>query len=270
MPLGFMPNEKHLVFAVTTADSGILSDLLDGKNVKFLTDGLTLKSGGMTIHEVVGFPETYTFLVYLAENLAVPFAVGLLTNYIYDKVKPKQDAKLKIGNVDVRIEKGEIERAILEHLDKESKLAPNEPVDYAPLATMYSAFMNHYLHQDRLVWSRTEFLIAFQGLVIVAVSNLRAGIPMYQLLDGAIMIFGLWLTLLIALVSYKDLRDRDSNLKRLDNLRDDLGKVFADIRDFRMTSQHSFIHGSDMLLLIFISFGLADLILAILFFSRWM
>jgi hypothetical protein len=89
--------------------------MLGDTNTKKLTDDVTLRSGGMTIHETVGYAETYTFLAYFAQNVGLPLAVGLLSAYIYDRLKSKPDAKLKIGKVDVRINKGEIKRIILEN-----------------------------------------------------------------------------------------------------------------------------------------------------------
>jgi hypothetical protein len=110
-------SEKTLAIYVTTKEAAILREMLGDGNTKTLTDGVTLKSGGMTIHETVGYAETYTFLVFVAEYVALALAGGLLSNYIYDRLKSKPDAKLKVGKVDVRIDKGEIKRIILENLE---------------------------------------------------------------------------------------------------------------------------------------------------------
>jgi hypothetical protein len=111
------PSEKTLAFQITTKERSILFDMLGTANSKTLTDGVTLKSGRMTIHEIIGFAETYTFIVFLAESVALPLGTGLVASYIYDKLKSKPDAKLKIGKVDVRIDEGEIKRIILENLE---------------------------------------------------------------------------------------------------------------------------------------------------------
>ena len=113
-----MESSKSLSFSITTTDSNLGWGLLDGQEKKTLADGLTIVSKGGTIHETaVPFPETYTFLIQLMASIPVEVAVGLLTNYIYDKLQSKPETKLKIGKLDVKVEKREIQRVILENLE---------------------------------------------------------------------------------------------------------------------------------------------------------
>lgn len=85
-----------------------------------------------------------------------------------------------------------------------------EEQDYSVL---YSALMSHYLHQDNLLWSRVQILIAVQGAILVAGFSLRG-----HWLSSAIMLLGALLTSLVMILVFLDQTVRDSNLAILDKL----------------------------------------------------
>ncbi len=106
-----------VAISITTTDKSIRTDLVGATNSKVVTDGIEVRYEKETIHEAIAFPETYTFLVFIAQNVALPTAVGVLSSYIYDVLKGKPDAKLKIGEIDVHIDKGEIDRIIMKKIE---------------------------------------------------------------------------------------------------------------------------------------------------------
>jgi hypothetical protein len=78
---------------------------------------------------------------------------------------------------------------------------------------LYRSVLSMALHQDRLLWSRVQLLIAVQGAVLAGSYALRA-----SWLAPAILGFGAALTLLLISLVEKDQLDRDVNQKLLDEL----------------------------------------------------
>jgi len=117
----------ELVFSVTSGDNRLPFEILESKvaglQSKKVDEGVEIRFVKGTIHEgLLPGPETYTFLIYLADNIVIPTAVGILSAYVYDKLKSKSDAKLKIGEIDIRIDEGEIKRILIREFEKsESK-----------------------------------------------------------------------------------------------------------------------------------------------------
>lgn len=105
---------KVVSFSVTTADRSIPSEI----ECKEIAEDIKIRSGGRTIHEIIGFPETYTFLVEIGEKIALPIAVSLISSYLYDMLRAKPDVKLRITGIDIHIDKGEIEQILIKQLEK--------------------------------------------------------------------------------------------------------------------------------------------------------
>lgn len=110
---------KTTIFSVTTADGSLPFEIIDAKTTeqsKRIGEGAKIRFLSATIHEAVAFPETYTFLLSFARDTALAILAGIVANYLYDKLKSKADAKLKIKDADVPVDKDEIERAILRYV----------------------------------------------------------------------------------------------------------------------------------------------------------
>lgn len=110
---------KATIFSVTTADGTLPFEIIDAKTTeqsKRVEEGAEIRFLSGTIHEAVAFPETYTFLLSFARDAALAILAGIVANYLYDKLKSKADAKLKIKDTDVPVEKDEIQRAILRYV----------------------------------------------------------------------------------------------------------------------------------------------------------
>jgi hypothetical protein len=139
-------------------------------------------------------------------------------------------------------------------------------------SALYSALMAHYLHQDRLLWSRTQLLIAVQAAILAAGFSQRS-----HWLAPAIMLFGALLTFLILILVIKDQADRDANLPIMDKLADDLlpdrikDKLHQEGKDppIRLTTTLppwvAFIRGRYVIKGVLIIFIFIDILLAALY-----
>ncbi len=144
--------------------------------------------------------------------------------------------------------------------------------DDRPDSGLYRACMAYYLHQDRLLWSRTQLLVALQAAVIAAGFTLRGqwGAP-------ALMALGATLTVLILILMVIDQRARDLNLPLMDMLVDRLApmQIKEELRSmgqkyvFRFTTtwfnRFPFIRGSRVIWLVMILFICIDVALAVLY-----
>ena len=142
--------------------------------------------------------------------------------------------------------------------------------DHRHDSALYSALMAHYLHQDRLFWSRTQLLIAVQAAVLATGFSQRG-----HWLALAIMLFGALLTFLIMILVIKDQADRDVNLPIMDNLADDLlpdgikDKLRQEGNDTRIrlttTLRSRFIRGRCIMKSVLIMLIFIDILLGVLY-----
>jgi hypothetical protein len=136
--------------------------------------------------------------------------------------------------------------------------------------TLYSALMAYYIHQDRLLWSRTQLLIAVQAAVLATGFSQRG-----HWLALAIMLFGALLTFLITVLVIKDQADRDVNLPIIDRLADELlpdgikDKLHQEGNDTRVrltsTPRYRFVRGRYIIKGVLIMFIFVDILLGVLY-----
>lgn len=81
-------------------------------------------------------------------------------------------------------------------------------------AALYTAVLRHYLHQDAMLWSRVQLLIAIQAGVLGGSTALRSNSD----LAASLLILGAFFTTLLLLLARKDELDRDVNVPLLDAL----------------------------------------------------
>lgn len=124
---------------------------------------------------------------------------------------------------------------------------------------LYRALISHYLHQDRLLWSRVQLLVAVQGAVLAGSYSLR-----YHWLAIGILSMGVVLTILLILLIEKDQRDRDVNLGILDALGLRLLPANLQQPPIRMTSTW-IIRGQWVLRIVLWAFVGLNLILGVLY-----
>ena len=85
-----------------------------GQTEKTVTEGVSIRWEGADIRKGFGFPEIVNIAILIAENIALPIAISVLSRYLYDKLKDKEESKIEINYVNVEINAGKIEKAILD------------------------------------------------------------------------------------------------------------------------------------------------------------
>ena len=124
---------------------------------------------------------------------------------------------------------------------------------------LYRALLSHYVHQDRLLWSRVQLLIAIQGAVLAGSYSLRD-----HWLAFGILLAGSVITILLILLVEKDQRDRDMNLGIMDILGHRL--LPADLREQPILMTSSWIiRGRWLLRIVLWAFVVLDVILFVLY-----
>jgi hypothetical protein len=109
---------------IETRDKTLSSHLLETDHIqsfqteKIIGDGVSIRYEGQIIREAIGFPELFNFSIYIAEHIALPIAVGILSRYLYDKLKDKKETKIEVNYVYVEINPEKIENAILNIVQK--------------------------------------------------------------------------------------------------------------------------------------------------------
>lgn len=64
--------------------------------------------------EAIGFPDLIHFTVTIGKDVAIGVACGIISAWLYDKLKERKVEKLKIERTEVSIDKGEIKRILME------------------------------------------------------------------------------------------------------------------------------------------------------------
>jgi hypothetical protein len=102
-------HDRMLEFEMFEATSGLSAE---SSRVTF-SDGSTVAYGGTMVRKAVGFPA----IVHVAVELATAVGTGLVTNWLYDKLKSKP-AKLRINRREVEITPEKI-RIVIEEIERE-------------------------------------------------------------------------------------------------------------------------------------------------------
>jgi len=84
-----------------------------GQTEKIVSEGVSIRAEGTDIRRAYGLPEIVNVTIFIAEHVALPIAVGILSRYLYDKLKDKRETKIRINYVYVEINAEKIEQAIL-------------------------------------------------------------------------------------------------------------------------------------------------------------
>ena len=107
---------------VETFDKMLSFDLFESKEIKYdmekqVAPNVVIRSKGLDFKEAVGFTDIINLALEIGKDVAVGAAAGLLANWLYDKTRGRAE-KLRIEGIDVRIDKGEIKRILIEKIEK--------------------------------------------------------------------------------------------------------------------------------------------------------
>jgi len=104
---------------IETPDKKLSHDLLETDHIqayqteKIITDGVSIRYEGQILREAIGFPELFNFSIYVAEHIALPIAVAVLSRYLYDKLKDRKNTEIRINDTSIEINAEKIEQLIL-------------------------------------------------------------------------------------------------------------------------------------------------------------
>ncbi|MEM3673602.1 MAG: hypothetical protein QW468_05220 [Candidatus Bathyarchaeia archaeon] len=106
--------DRKLIFDIFESDKMIYPFI-----AKEITDGVSIRLNGFVLRENIYAPGLVSIKLFLAENVALPTAIGVFSAWLYDKLKGRKVDKLYIEGTEVKIDRGEIEKNLIEKVEKE-------------------------------------------------------------------------------------------------------------------------------------------------------
>jgi len=108
----------RITFEIETHDSKLLSDLFELKEREWMPrvfeEGASARYGGSVERLTKELPE----IIIIAVEILKAIGIGVLSAWLYDKIKGRA-VTLRIKKTEVKIDKGEIERILIEEMEKE-------------------------------------------------------------------------------------------------------------------------------------------------------
>jgi hypothetical protein len=110
---------------VVSTDYKFLKDAMESQSPqpresperKRITDDVEI---GWEVADTGGSADAFgvTFVIWIGENVVLPAAIGIVSKYLYDRLRPSKRKifELKINGLDVRLKEGEINRVLIEQL----------------------------------------------------------------------------------------------------------------------------------------------------------
>jgi hypothetical protein len=99
-------------------DAKLVGDLFETTQIKAgqektIAEGVSIQLKNYMAREAVDFPTIVNIVAYVGEHVALPIAVGILSRYLYDKLKDRKTSKVTINQIQVEIDAEKIEKLIL-------------------------------------------------------------------------------------------------------------------------------------------------------------
>jgi hypothetical protein len=88
---------------------------------KIIAEGVSIRIKNYFGRDVVDLPTILNVVADIGEKVALPIAVGILSRYLYDKLKDRKQSKVTINNTSVEINTDKIEKLIINVLKEEEK-----------------------------------------------------------------------------------------------------------------------------------------------------
>ena len=94
--------------------SDLFSDSANG--LKEIQRGIFLRYERTLIREAVNFPPITELTIIVGRDIVLPIAIGILSNFLYDKLKNKDVKSIKVNGVEMQLDKDKISELISKEL----------------------------------------------------------------------------------------------------------------------------------------------------------
>jgi len=115
----------NVVIGIELTDKNIVKDLFEtsqpkAHEEKIIGEGVSIRIGYYFSSDAVDVPTILNIVAYIGEHVALPIAIGILSRYLYDKLKDRKGkTRITINYKPVEIDAEKIEQVILNMLPKE-------------------------------------------------------------------------------------------------------------------------------------------------------
>lgn len=116
----------ELDIGIEIRDPKLVSELFETNTTyvgqkKVVAEDVSIQIKNYVAREAVDFPTVVNIVAYIGEHVALPIAAGVLSRYLYDKLKDRKQSKVTISNTPVEINADKIEKLIINVLKEEKK-----------------------------------------------------------------------------------------------------------------------------------------------------
>ena len=105
--------DRELVFDLFEVKGEEVNKFLADKQKKDVSDGISFQYKYTEIRLSEAIPNILVITVEIGKNVVLPIALGILSNYLYDKLKNRKNKTISVNGKAVEIDPKKIGQAIL-------------------------------------------------------------------------------------------------------------------------------------------------------------
>ena len=94
-------------------DKAQYNEVINGRQKKTVTEGVSIQYVKQYTCDSADMPSWAILSIEFGKNVALPIAVGILSNYLYDKLKDRKKSKVLINDQQVEINAEKINQLII-------------------------------------------------------------------------------------------------------------------------------------------------------------
>lgn len=113
---------KEALIEIETFDTSSLAkdffsegELRAGSEIE-IAKGTFLRLEGFTLREAVNVPEIIRLTIIIARDIALPIALGIASNWLYDKIKKGRTQKIVIEGKEVQMDRDKIKEMLMREI----------------------------------------------------------------------------------------------------------------------------------------------------------
>lgn len=108
----------ELEIGIEIRDPKLVSELFETNEThvgqkKVIAEGVSIQIKNYYARDAVDLPTILNIVAWIGEHVALPFAVGVLSRYLYDKLKVRKQSKVTINKLPVEINAEKIGQLII-------------------------------------------------------------------------------------------------------------------------------------------------------------